>query len=232
VAAVITPYYQDHLVTLYHGDCLEVDAWLEADVLVTDPPYGIGWEQRGYYNPKTSGGPINRVRNVVAGDGSTDLRDCILSQFGHKPSVVFGSWKALRPQGVSHRLIWDKNGAKPGPLNAPFYSVDEEIYIIGKGFRRSSPPQRSVITTYETRTEAVRFGGHPTPKPVRLMEILIDRCPPGVIADPFAGSGSTLIAARNLGRKVIGMEIEEQYCEIAATRLSQGCFDFEEQAHA
>ncbi len=220
-----TPYYQDDFVTLYFGDCLEVTDWLTADVLVTDPPYGIAWTaHKGGYKGK---GSQTEIRNAVSGDNSTEVRDAVLTAWGEQRSaIVFGTWRAQRPDDVQHRLIWHKKGQAPGPANMPFMSNDEEIYILGKGFRPSSPPLRSVITTAEARSVEVARIGHPTPKPVGLMEILLDRCPPGTIADPFAGSGATLVAARNLGRTCIGVELEERYCEMIAKSLSQQAFDF------
>ena len=218
------PYWEGDGISLYHGDCREIDAWLEADVLVTDPPYGIAWSQKigGY---RGAGSQID-IRNAVAGDGDTTIRDDVLALWGSRPWITFGSWRAPRPPRTEHRLIWHKAGQAPGPANAAFMLQDEEIYIYGDGFRRSSPPQRSVITTREARSVEVAAIGHPTPKPVGLMQLLIDRCPPGVIADPFAGSGSTLVAAKLQGRKAIGVELEERYCEIAARRLDQGVLDF------
>lgn len=216
------PYYQDEFVTLYHGDCLEITDWLDADVLVTDPPYGIKW--KGITTGVNKG--FDKFKNGIANDNSIEVRDEVLRRWEEKPAIVFGSWRVNRPSNTKHRLIWHKAGQPPGPLNAPFMSQDEEIYILGKGFRSSSPPMRSVIRTEEHRPSAVSSIGHPTPKPVGLMEMLIDRCPEGTIADPFAGSGATLLAARNLNRKVIGVELEEQYCELIAKRLSQQTFDF------
>lgn len=223
-------YYQDDQVTLYHGDCLEITEWLGADVLVTDPPYGIAWTaKKGGY--RGAGSQVN-IGNAVAGDADVSVRDDALALWGAKPGIVFGSWRSPRPAGTNNRLIWHKQGQAPGPANAAFMAQDEEIYILGTGFRKTAPPLRSVIRTTEARSVEVARIGHPTPKPVGLMEILLDRCPRGwVVADPFAGSGSTLLAAKNLGRRAIGIELEERYCELAAKRLAQGIFNFEELSY-
>lgn len=221
MTAARQPYYEDDLVTLWHGDCREITAWLEADVLVTDPPYGVKWTSGVTSYRRTTPRVVGHTA-PIAGDDATDARDAVLAMWGARPAVVFGSWRAARPERVAHRLIWHKQGQAPGPVNAAFMTQDEEIYILGSGaWRKSSPPLRSVITTTEARSIEVGKIGHPTPKPLGLMEKLIDRCPPGVIADPFVGSGSTLLAAKMLGRRAIGVEVEERYCELAASRLCQ-----------
>jgi site-specific DNA-methyltransferase (adenine-specific) len=220
------PYYQDDLITLYHGDCLEITDWLDADVLVTDPPYGIKWKGTQNYTQGAKTATTKKWTEGIANDESLEIRDEVLNQWGSKPAIVFGSWRVPRPKDTNHLLIWHKEGMAPGALNAPFMTQHEDIYILGSGFRKSAPPLRSVIRTSEHRGIESGKIGHPTPKPIGLMEILIDRCPDGVIADPFAGSGATLIAARNLGRQVIGIEVEEQYCELIAKRASQSAFDF------
>ena len=221
------PYYQDDLVTLYHGDSLEETAWLSADVLVTDPPYGIAHATRETYGGAMNGKGAVREKNIVANDQDTHARDEAIRLWGNKPFIMFGAWKIQRPDSIQSLLIWHKAGMPPGPTTAAFMTQHEEIYVRGSGFRKSAPPLRSVITTNEHRPTTVMAIGHPTPKPIGLMETLIDRCIQGVIADPFAGSGATLIAARNLGRTAIGVELEEKYCELIAKRLSQQAFDLE-----
>ena len=116
-----------------------------------------------------------------------------------------------------------------GDLSMAFGTSHEEIYILGRWEKRSAR-RGSVITTESSPSGLTTRIGHPTPKPVGLMEILVAAAPPGAIADPFSGSGATLLAARNLGRKAIGVEVEERYCEIIAKRLDQMCLDFGEGA--
>jgi site-specific DNA-methyltransferase (adenine-specific) len=199
------PYYADESVTLYHGDCRVVTAWLEADVLVTDPPYGMayvsGWKP-----------------NEIQGDRTLTARDDALAAWGDRPALIFGTWRVERPAATRALLVWDK-GEWPGmgDLSLPWGPSHEEVYVLGDGF--TGTREGTVIRT--NRIPASRVD-HPTPKPVSLMERLIQKCPPGVIADPFAGSGATLLAARAQGRRSIGVELEERYCDLIANRLAQG----------
>jgi len=207
------PYYQDDLVTLFHGDCLQITDWLIADVLVTDPPYGMS-----YASNRVKGREITRIAN----DENAEIRDTVLDLWGSKPALVFGTWRINKPNNVKNVLIWDKgNDPGMGDLKLPWGLSHEEVYVLGTGFfgQRSSSVIKSNKPPVNNRPD------HPTPKPVGLMEALIEKTV-GVVADPFAGSGATLIAARNLGRKVIGIELEEKYCELIANRLSQQAFDF------
>jgi len=207
-------YYQDDYVTLYHGDCLtEHREWLAADVLVTDPPYGMAYE---------SGWVKGRGSQAIAGDGTTEIRDSVLAAWGERPGIAFGKWNVERPANVRARLIWSK-GDDPGmgDLKFPWGNSEEEIYIFGKGFTGKRGPNVLV----HNKPPVSNRDAHPTPKPVPLMERLIEKCPPGAIADPFAGSGATLVAAKNLGRHVVGVELEERYCEIIAKRCAQDVLD-------
>ena len=206
------PYYQDDFITLYHGDCLEnSDLWIDADVMVTDPPYGMSYVSNSSKYHKAE---------PIKGDATPQARDNVLAAWGDKPALVFGTWRVARPINSRMVLVWDK-GDSPGmgDLSMPWGPSWEEIYVIGRGFtgRRGGSVVRSKVQSAGDKDRP----DHPTPKPIPLMESLIEKCPPGVIVDPFAGSGSTLRAAKNLGRKAIGFEIEEKYCEITAKRLAQ-----------
>lgn len=221
----MTPYYADDAVTLYHGDCREVTAWLQADVLITDPPYGYNVKLNGSRRGDRRGGYSPWAGKAIANDHDTSTRDQALAAWGsRRPALVFGSWRMPKPDGTHTVLIWDKGpGVGMGDLSIPWKPNTEEIYVIGRGF--AGTRDTSVLTGHTVVSWASRGREHPNMKPVTLMEALILKSPGG-IADPFAGSGSTLVAAKQLGRKAIGVEIDERHCETIAKRLCQDVLDF------
>lgn len=220
------PYYEDDAVTLYHGDCREVTAWLAADVLVTDPPYGRDWRQgelKGHYS-----GNLNQG---IANDKSTGIRDAALAMWGtDRPVIAFGDLMLAPPTGTKLVCIYRKpaDAGLRGAMGGVRRDA-EAIYLLhqwksGIGGRSSVFATRAA-TVGGSSGVAARSGGHPHTKPGDVMSDLIVLTS-GVVADPFAGSGSTLVAAKALGRKAIGVELEERYCELIAKRLDQGVLDF------
>lgn len=212
------PYYADESATLWLGDCLEhPEWWTGADVLVTDPPYGIAWskgENRAAGSHEHAG---------ILNDADTVARDAALAVFGDKPGIIFGSLRAAAPDGVRQTLVWKKPVDAGVVGSTTGYRTDAElIFLTGSHVKRKA--SRSSVLVSAGGVGRYRTI-HPHSKPLGILEQLIEWTA-GVIADPFAGSGTTLIAAKSLGRRAIGVEIDERYCEVAARRLSQDVLDF------
>jgi site-specific DNA-methyltransferase (adenine-specific) len=212
----VSLYYSDKLVTLYHGDCRDEVAWLAADVLVTDPPYGIGWKIGNH--PKRGSVAHGGIQN----DADTSCRDAALAAWGDRPGIVFGSWAAPFPP---HRqvLVWRKPADSGVIGSTTGYRRDTELVFLTGTWPKRSAARSSVLTT--NAGKAAYLNGHPHAKPTSLLFHLLEWTE-GKVADPFAGSGSTLLAAKMLGRRAIGVEVDEKWCELAASRLSQDFLDF------
>ncbi len=205
----MTPYYEHEGITIYHGDCRDVlpEALFGAGAVVTDPPYGHG--------SKWSGGTwaANPIYDLTfKWDAKPVDQSLIELVTASAPvSIVWGgNYYSLPPSRCW--LSWVKT-QQMGTM-ADFEMAWTNLDRPAKLFRESRNPdgQRE----------------HPTQKPVSLMRWCLSFCPEhGAILDPFMGSGTTLVAAKAIGRMAIGIEIEERYCEIAARRLSQGVLPLE-----
>jgi DNA modification methylase len=216
VTDFLMPYYEDDRVTIYHGDCRPLIWHLTFDVVLTDPPYGIGWKRSA--NPAR----LSKAHDGIANDEDTSVRDEVLGLCAGKPAAVFGSFYAPAPADVRQVLVWHK-GDTQGVVGSTtgFRRDAEPIFLVGEW------PVRTVEWSSVCRShrgswnDELTATGHPHTKPLDLIRTLVDRCPDGVILDPFMGSGTTLRATKDLGRKAIGIELDERYCEIAARRMGQ-----------
>jgi site-specific DNA-methyltransferase (adenine-specific) len=214
---LVTPYYADDLVTIYHGDWRGWQIPGLVDAVVTDPPYGIGWQQQGGGNGKTRG---SRRHDGIRGDESTAERDEMLAIYATVPAAVFGSWRAVFPARLKQVLVYQKSPDAGLMGSVTGFRTDcDPIFLVGPWPRRTvrwSSVLRSAIGLQTLQAGA----SHPHAKPVDVLSRLIEATE-GTVLDPFMGSGTTLVAAKSLGRRAIGIEIEERYCEIAAQRCSQ-----------
>lgn len=208
------PYYQDDAVTIYHGDCREILPDLETTaLLVTDPPYGISlnndWQNKAH---RKRGSALNRASGGIENDdGSVDWVT-ICAAFADR--VVFG-FPYLHDPAATGWLVWDKEpGFKGRSLTSP---VEMAYSTTWRGFRC----HRLMWSGYLRETGSEAKYGHPTQKPERLMTAILAAHTHESVVDICMGSGTTLVAAKSLRIKGIGVEVDERYCEIAAKRMAQ-----------
>jgi hypothetical protein len=193
----VNPYYQDDAVTIYHGDCREIDAWdVAGGVMVTDPPYGMDFAT-GARCDEGTGWTSRWTGKRIAGDTTTEARDAVLALWAPRPAIVFATWKSPLPAATREILVWDKVvSTGMGALDIPWRPSWEAICVIGSGF---VGPRSHGVLRYSLPTLAVDRKWHPTPKPVDLVRELVGKCPPlSTVVDPFMGAGSTLRAAKDL----------------------------------
>jgi DNA modification methylase len=200
---MLTPYYQDEYATIYHGDCRDVLPQLESvDLLLTDPPFGLG--------------NFVQVTGNVRGEKVTwneSPPDAALFEIMHAKSkhrIIWGAnyFNCFEPDGGA--IVWVKNQPMPD-----FSKADIASCSFHKRVEIYTQTWTNFVNTKETN--------HPCERPVSLYAWCLKKYASAgnLILDPFMGSGTTLVAAKQLGLKSIGIELEEKYCAIAAERLRQ-----------
>ena len=203
------PYYEQGGIMIYHGDCREILPTLElVDLVLTDPPYGVAHDALHGSNGSKMWGKTKVYGDAEPFDPAPLLRFERLILWGAN------NYASRLPESAGW-IVWNKSPL--GPRNGFVYSHSELAWTNLMGH------VENVDLLWEGSDRQGEAFLHPTQKPVGLMRLLIERygTADGVTLDPFMGSGTTLRAAKDLGRKAIGIEIEERYCEIAAKRLSQ-----------
>jgi len=209
------PYYQDSAVTIYHGDCREVIPLMGSVNVLTDPPYGIDGGNGGGSRARAKG-----VYSSEFGDTRDFIREVVVPSLF---SIQFASM--IITPGFRNIDLYpqsDSFGCFYQPASCGFQrwgNVDSQpILYYGKSYLQGKRPEPCSFTL----TESPEKNGHPCVKPIMAWSKLLNKLPNGVtVFDPFMGSGTTLRAAKDNGRKAIGVEINEKYCEIAARRMGQ-----------
>lgn len=218
----LNPYYEHKGITIYHGDCREIMPQLPTvDAVITDPPYGMNLNTD---NSRFSGGTKGNIAKRGNGVGSANGAPIIGDDRPFDPSFLLEYGREHIIWGWNHFaghlqkgtcLVWLKRNDE---AFGSFLS-DAELAWMSRGC--------GVYCWRDLSNNAIANERvHPTQKPLDLMQWCVGKVKGETILDPFIGSGTTLVAAKNLGRKAIGIEIEEKYCEIAAQRLGQEVLEF------
>jgi site-specific DNA-methyltransferase (adenine-specific) len=207
--ALPKPYYESDGIVIYNCDCREILHSLKADVTIADPPYNVGMDYsggdaRGDYPEWTASWVRTAPRPLVVTPGHANL----------------AMWLAMeRPRWTCAWVKPNQNSASA--LNG--WNVWEPVLVYGK--HRKPVGQDAWVIPIALQSDT---GNHPCPKPLPFWKALVVSfsLDTDTILDPFMGSGTTLVAAKLEGRKAVGIEIEERYCEISAKRLAQGVLPF------
>jgi site-specific DNA-methyltransferase (adenine-specific) len=225
------PYYDHEGITIYHADCRDVLPMLSADVVITDPPYGVNLKTKtsDYRQSAAFDHGASLQASVLYEDDPEQVRALIgevmpaVLNVAERAMVFCGTrmmWAYPEPRAVG--CVFNPNGA--GRSSWGFHCMHPILYYgsdpylqDGKGLRPSS------LRDEQPNKEKI---DHPCPKPVKWMRWAVVRAsrPGELIVDPFGGSGTTAVAAKALGRRCILIEHKERYCEIAVQRLSQEVF--------
>lgn len=231
-------YYQDPQVTIYHGDSREWRGTEEIDLLLSDPQYGIGFDVTA-----------QRVRNsgLNWGAGNTSdhnpewrpLQNGDRTPFDPTPWLGFESVILWGANNYASRLpdsrgwiVWDKLGEK---TPTAFGDCELAWSNLNASIRIHRQLWRGIVREGEENLSRERKS-HPSQKPIALMQFCIQFADKArkkrheLVFDPYMGSGATLRAAKNLGKKAIGIELEEVYCERAAKRMLQDNLALQESA--
>jgi DNA modification methylase len=231
----LTPYYEQDGIVIVHSDCREVLAQFppcfRVDAIITDPPYGIGFKYESHDDtPEGYGdfvwGVLEKAETFCAPGSPVFVWQAMLNirrfhAWFPREWRIFAAAKnfvQMRPTSMQYAydpvVVWWTPGGQwsEGTASRDFH-IGNTAGIIGR-------------KTWEK--------DHPCPRPLNQVEHVVAQWvrPLGTILDPFMGSGTTLVAAKRLGRKAIGIELEEKYCEIAAKRLAQGALDLFGEASA
>jgi len=227
----LKPYYQWRGITLYHGDSREILPQLEAetfDLVLTDPPYLVSYSGRwgSEYEPIEGDSDSSWVVPMYAEIHRLLKPDSLcLSFYGWPHADTFlGAWKRVgfRPVSV-FVLVKDRFG-----LGYYTRAQHEQAYLLAKGKPKKPDLAISDVLGWDVATPLLHPNQKPLPAISRLLGTFSDANT--FVLDPFSGSGTTLLAAQRFGINAIGIEIEERFCDIAATRLSQQVLDLDWRA--
>lgn len=226
---ILTPYYEESGITIYHGDCRDVIPLLSGvDAVATDPPYGVNLGDADTGQERERG----RQSYTMFSDTPEYLNAVIVPCFvdalriSKRAALTPGNRNAfLYPKPDDIGVWYHPAGSGRGKWGIVLAHV---ILYYGPDPRGGQQATASSVLWRDNLSVSDYRKLHPCPKPIKFAKWLVGKVSleGETVLDPFAGTGTTLQAAKDLGRKAIGIEIEERYCEIAANRLRQEVFQF------